>query len=529
MSQISTFICAISGEPLPTETPIVVTPSGYICSKTLLLTKLSENGGIDPFTSQPLSENELTPITTTTTSSNTITTPKLSTHTSFTSLLSSINTEYESLVLELFDTRKVLQETRKELSQALYQNDAAVRVIARLSMERDDARQKLASFDNIQPKEADVVEEDEQPSKKQKVETVTVTEEDVEILRSEWKTLSKSRKKRPIPDDYVTTDEMGKFKEVNKVSLHKSTSKPGVTAMKGYADLICTAGYDKHVIVYDNKSGSITTTLTGASKEVTYLDIAQVRNTEEYKIITASLDQNIRLYSINKQTEEETTKPIATLKLPEDAIIESISLHSTTQFILVTTETTNYFIKIMNDELKILKSFSSTDVKYNTAALHPDGLIYAIGTKDTHTIELWDLREQTLASTLPAEEGSITNILFSQNGYHIAVTTSSSTQISIFDLRKVKCIGTIETDGVVNGMSFDWSGKYLAYGVMKDGKGSIGVVFVKDQSVVSVLDMGLEVGFLVWSDVWGKSLAVGCESGDRFVRFVGVEEAKMEE
>merc|ERR1711862_229686 len=75
------------------------------------------------------------------------TAPRLSTHTSFTSLLTSINNEYDALVLELFDTRKVLQETRKELSQALYQNDAAVRVIARVTMERDDAKQKLSSFD----------------------------------------------------------------------------------------------------------------------------------------------------------------------------------------------------------------------------------------------------------------------------------------------------------------------------------------------------------------------------------------------
>lgn len=421
----------------------------------------------------------------------------------------------------------MLQETRKELSQALYQNDAAVRVIARLSMERDDARQKLASFDmdSIKPKEADVVEDDEQPTKKPKVDTVT--EEDVEILRNEWKTLSKSRKKRPVPENYVTSSEMGDFKEVNKVSLHKSTSKAGITAMKGYDDFICTAGHDKHVIVYDNKSGSITTTLTGASKEVSYLDIAPVRDTQEYKIITASLDQNIRLYSITKEMDAESTKPIATLKLPDDAIIESISLHSTTKFILVTTETTNYFIKILENELKILKSFSSQDVKCNTAALHPDGLIYAVGTKDTHTIELWDLREQTLASTLPIEsKESITNILFSQNGYHIAVTTASSHQISIFDLRKVKCIGTIEVDGTVHGMSFDGSGKHLAYGVTKDDKKSISIVFVKDQSVVGGVDLDVDVEFLVWSDVCAKSLAVG--SGDRFVRFFGVE-VKMEE
>lgn len=284
MSHISTFICAISGEPLPSDSSIVVTPSGHICSKSLLLSKLTENGGIDPFTSQPLNENELIPINTSSSSSSssTITTPKLSTHSSFSSLLSSINSEYEALVLELFDTRKVLQETRKELSQALYQNDAAVRVIARVTMERDDARQKLASFDVTTTQQqqtkpaADVVEDEEQQqqpnSKKQKIETeAAVSENDIDILKSEWKTLSKSRKKRPVPDNYVTKTEMESFKEVHKVSLHKSTAKAGITAMKGLDDFICTAGHDKHVILYDKKVKIIFIFFNFFSKKTKYI------------------------------------------------------------------------------------------------------------------------------------------------------------------------------------------------------------------------------------------------------------------
>ena len=61
-------------------------------------------------------------------------------------LLGLVGKEYEAFVLELFDTRKALEETRKELSHALYQNDAAVRVVARLAQERDEARQELANW-----------------------------------------------------------------------------------------------------------------------------------------------------------------------------------------------------------------------------------------------------------------------------------------------------------------------------------------------------------------------------------------------
>jgi pre-mRNA-processing factor 19 len=42
--------------------------------------------------------------------------------------------------------RDSLERNSKELSQALYQNDAALRVIARLAMERDAARQELTAY-----------------------------------------------------------------------------------------------------------------------------------------------------------------------------------------------------------------------------------------------------------------------------------------------------------------------------------------------------------------------------------------------
>jgi len=54
--------------------------------------------------------------------------------------------EWDENVLEIFTLKQHLDMTRKELSQALYQHDAACRVIARLKEERDEALNMLTTL-----------------------------------------------------------------------------------------------------------------------------------------------------------------------------------------------------------------------------------------------------------------------------------------------------------------------------------------------------------------------------------------------
>jgi pre-mRNA-processing factor 19 len=76
--------------------------------------------------------------------SSRVVTPRPPTLTSIPSLLSTFQNEWDALALESFTIRQQLHQTRQELATALYQHDAAVRVIARLSRERDEARDALS-------------------------------------------------------------------------------------------------------------------------------------------------------------------------------------------------------------------------------------------------------------------------------------------------------------------------------------------------------------------------------------------------
>ena len=111
---------------------------GNIFEKSLIEAYIQENGK-DPVNNEDLSLDDLLDL-----KSPRIVRPRPPTLTSIPSLLSVFQNEWDAIALEIYTLKQNLTQTRQELSTALYQNDAAVRVIARLVRERDEARDALS-------------------------------------------------------------------------------------------------------------------------------------------------------------------------------------------------------------------------------------------------------------------------------------------------------------------------------------------------------------------------------------------------
>jgi pre-mRNA-processing factor 19 len=111
---------------------------GNVYEKRLIEVYITENHK-DPVNGEELEITDLIDL-----KSSRIVAPRPPTLTSIPSLLSTFQNEWDALALESFNMRQQLQQTRQELATALYQHDAAVRVIARLTRERDEARDALS-------------------------------------------------------------------------------------------------------------------------------------------------------------------------------------------------------------------------------------------------------------------------------------------------------------------------------------------------------------------------------------------------
>merc|ERR1719464_2671231 len=97
--------------------------------------KQVESTGKCPVTKDDLSKDDLVEV-----KANKAVRPRPASATSIPGMLTLLQSEWDALMAETYELKTHLDTTRKQLSHALYQHDAACRVVARLVRERDAAR-----------------------------------------------------------------------------------------------------------------------------------------------------------------------------------------------------------------------------------------------------------------------------------------------------------------------------------------------------------------------------------------------------
>jgi pre-mRNA-processing factor 19 len=131
--------------------------------------------------------------------------------------------------------------------------------------------------------------------------------------------------------------------------------------------------------------------------------------------------------------------------------------------------------------------------------LHPDGLIYIAGTA-SGDLQIWDLKNKAHAGVLKGDDDdAVVSVTFSNNGYHIAAVYKSGA-VKVWDLRKQTVVASLNVDvsddhhlAIVSAVSFDPSGKFLAYG----GPKGIRVSTVKEWGVTASFDVPAD--YLSWA------------------------------
>ena len=504
------FVCEISGETSSSGSDggFVVTPSGHICLRRLLLQKLTENGGLDPFETtssgapRPLSEDDLIELKET--SQNALVPPRPAT--SLNGLMSQLQQEYHAVVLELFDTRKLLEETRQELSQALYQNDAATRVIARLSMERDAARHQLeeqgggvlrtggpsggSAHPPTQPPqtvpadEPGPSEEEEstgRPRKKSKLADDgstaglalrnAIPEADLQQMIETWNRLQPNRKALQ-KERASNAPSIDSFALLDTKAYHKTKCK-GVVALATRGHYVVTAGTDRQLVVYDSIKREVVQTMT-APHRVQALDV------HDSVVLVGDKTGLLTAYGLLDGAVLGSVPPPE--GSPEPSIVD-VRLHPDGAHALVAFAKGEWHLVSLTT-FSVISVFAAPEgtepSQYSCAVLHPDGLIYLVGTTKGELV-LWDLKNQALGATLSrggeGEEapGEMRKLAISENGYHIAAAHSND--VVLWDLRKQKQLAVVHpgVNELVDAVAFDDSGMYLAVG----GQNGVRIVTVK--------------------------------------------------
>jgi len=431
--------CSLSG--VVPEEPVVSLKSGHVFEKRLILKHIKQTGTC-PITNADLGAEDLLDV-----KASQAVRPRAPSATSFPSLLSTFQNEWDATMLEMFQLKQHLQTVRQELAHALYQHDAACRVIVRLTQERDAAR---AALTNTQQNVAGAAA---------KAGAGAAGDDDkaeiAEIMKATSKELSVGRKKRTKEAQSKVTrrEVLRKYGVAASHPLHGAT-KPGILCLDIHPTdetKVVTGGVDGNAIVFNRKAGKILATLKGHKKRVNQVAFHPTQNV----VFTASADNTAAIWTADSAGKYSSNM----LSQHTDEVV-GLSLHPSGRYMVTASKDKSWnFWDVGTGQCKQTVADQKMSSGYSRVSFHPDGEILSVA---TDVVRIFDVRSAQNVATFKAHVGSITGLSFSQNGFYLASSDENGT-VKMWDLRKLENFYTIQEKDMstISNISFDRSGAYL--------------------------------------------------------------------
>jgi pre-mRNA-processing factor 19 len=414
------MICSITGEKA--LEPVVSPKSGAIFEKKHIINYITTSG-TDPITDEPLTVEELVAITQPVSN---IIPPNPTSATSIPALLSTFQNEWDSLALEVFTLRKQLHKARQELSSALYHHDAAIRVAANAIRERDEVKKALETLATTLTDDSNIVSDLKTSPTDQLVDQLVDKLDDkvavaaaITSARESLYQLHKSTK---------TTLSLGPQQTITfSAPTTKTHPFKKVTSKHFTAPTLLIASSTGSVAKYDFSNGNIAK-FTASKGTITSMNYVAYNDTP---LPILAYKEKLVL------GENEHSLPNT-----HNDIISQILVHP---------KLTNLFVTLGGEEWK-LNDTSLENVLYTisvgepvtSGAIHVDGALLAIGTK-SGKVHIYNLTDGQKVSTLETQFPKVAKMEFALNGYWLLVgsETEDTSTIEIFDLRKNSLVHTI--------------------------------------------------------------------------------------
>jgi len=464
---MSLYYCSITNEAA--EVPVVSTKSGHIYERRIIEKYINANQNC-PITNQPLTSEDIVEIQV----QNTIK-PRPVNETGVSDLITIFQNEYDALIFEAHNLKQNVESVRQELSQTLYQHDAACRVIERLIQERDEANAELEEF--IQARQGMEEEITEGGLPEEVIAQINERKAELNSMRKD------RRKNKEVIGRFASQEMISGYRLANSLPLH-STTKPGITALdihQDQDDFLITGGNDGAVIFYNKQNNRIINSYTKHHKKITDVKFVPRKGGDSNNVlsIVSCEDGRGNLLTNNLETGE---LGVAYFVDTHKHALVGCAVHPLSYIGIFACKDGSFSYHDLAQG-RLLSYVAQDGYHLRNIKIHPDGHIAALAGHDG-TIRIWDIMGQSQVAEIKAHNGGIDSLNFSENGINFATGSHADKTVKLWDLRNLNDDNfKIVEQNAGGAVTFDQFGQFLAVGT-----NSVRLYNVKDLQEFGRLD-----------------------------------------